>query len=215
MKGNSLVMVCVVVLLSIACTCKSFAQNVEDNIKIKKEVEKLTNEIEKSEAIAIEKKKELETLKKKLEDDLSTVNKKLSSRYWEFGYQILKPSSRIYFDVGDDDAGEIDLFKDGKLGIVLDFASLYYDYKTQGFSIGPCISAGIASVNNEATNDSVVLVFSLGISIEFRELPVGIEFGYIQGFSANESLKGGNRDDGGIYIGINLNKLIEKKTIKF
>jgi len=33
---------------------------------------------------------------------------------WEFGCQILKPSTRIYFDVGDDDPGEIDLFKKRK-----------------------------------------------------------------------------------------------------
>ncbi|GEM_PF-5923301 len=89
-----------------------------------------------------------------------------------------------------------------------------YNFYNYGISIGPCLSVGIGSVNSAATDDSVTFVLSGGVNIEFQDVPVGIEFGYIQGFSSNESLKGGNRDDGAIYIGINFEKLIKKMPIK-
>ena len=159
----------------------------------------------------------LRKLKNQLEAELSAVNAALKQDgYWDWGIQPLKPSARVYFDSGKDDVGEVDLFDDGTLGVSVDLASLYFDYwfKTNGLFISPFLSGGISSASGGASSDAVCLIWSAGIAIGHARTPVVLEVGYMQGVSAGETLNNRTRDDSAFFVGLSLNKLIEKVSFR-
>lgn len=131
---------------------------------------------------------------------------------WTPGYQILKPSTRIYFDTGSDDTDEVDIFKDGKLGVSIDFLTLSYDYGvTDELSIGFFAAGGISSTTSEA-DQSAILMVSAGIAVGVKDMPFSFEAGILQGLSASETLK--DNSDTALFVGISLNNPAPKKSLR-
>jgi hypothetical protein len=131
-------------------------------------------------------------------------------------HQWLKPGTRIYFDDGTDDPGEIDLFKDGRLGINLDVLTISLDLQWKALTVGFFGSGGISSANSDSASDPVVAIIAGGIVITPRGSPFRLEAGYMQGFSADERLNGSQRDDGALFFGVSFDiehDLFKKKPI--
>lgn len=143
----------------------------------------------------------------------ATTNKE--SR-WTFNYQVLKPTTRIFFDTGGDDPGEIDYFKDGDVGLSIDFLTFSADYAiARGVWVSGFVGAGILSAakGGEATGNAAVLMWNAGLSVSFEKLPLALEIGVMQGISASESLHGGDRNDAAFFVGMSLDKLTKKKPM--
>jgi hypothetical protein len=195
----------------------SEASLLEKRNALQKELDEVNKRIKESEENAkaeLEKSAKADSIElEELEERRAVLRSRIDPAGWEFGYQLFTPATRIYFDTGDDDPGELDLFEDGEFGINLDLATLYLDYRWKGVTFGPYVSGGISSVSDEASSDAVVLIWSAGIALTFRELPFAIEAGYMQGISAGESLDSTTRDDGAIYIGLSFNKIVGKKPV--
>ena len=142
---------------------------------------------------------------------------KVTPSPWSASYQMLKPSTRVYFDTGEDDPGEFDVFKEGDIGISLDFLTVSLDYELvpKAVWIGGFVSGGISTAaSNTAENagSAATLLWSAGVSIGFKGLPVAIEAGIMQGVSASETLRGGARDDTAFFVGFSLDKIIQKTS---
>jgi hypothetical protein len=132
---------------------------------------------------------------------------------WSISLDVLKPGTRVFFDIGKDDEGEIDLFQDGKLGLTLEMLSLAFNYHWEQIRVGPFVSAGISSANNQQGGDAVVFMWSAGLAVEHTEIPVALEVGVMQGISADETKDSKTRDDTAVFMGLNFNRLIGKKTL--
>jgi hypothetical protein len=128
-----------------------------------------------------------------------------------WGYQILKPSSRIYFDTGSDDPGEVDIFKDGSLGVSVDFLTISYDWGiTDALSIGGFVAGGISSITSESDH-SAILMWSAGIAVGIKDMPFSFEAGILQGISAGETLT--DKTDTALFVGMSLTKPVAKRWI--
>lgn len=137
----------------------------------------------------------------------------LNESRWTFNYQVLKPTTRVFFDFGGDDPGEIDYFKDGDVGLSIDFLTLSVDYAiARGVWVSGFVGAGILSAaqGGEATGNAAVLMWNAGLSVSFEKLPVALEFGVMQGISASESLHGGDRNDAAFFVGMSIDKVTKK-----
>lgn len=124
-----------------------------------------------------------------------------------FAYRVFTPSVRTFFDTGTDDPGEIDLYKNGTLGLSLNFISLDYMWGFKKANIGPTFSLGLASASGEGTDESVVFFWGAGLRTTLKgstNIPVNFEIGYMQGISADEKLNSTQRDDGAIYVSIDI-----------
>lgn len=133
-----------------------------------------------------------------------------------YNYQVLKPTTRVFFDGGGDDLGEVDYFKDGDLGLSIDFLTFSLDYAlapgiwVSGFAGGGLLAA---ATGGEATGNAAVFMWNAGLSLSFEKLPVALEIGFMQGISASESLHGDDRNDSAFFIGMSLDKVIKKNPL--
>lgn len=135
---------------------------------------------------------------------------------WTFNYQVLKPTTRVFFDTGGDDPGEVDYFKDGDLGLSIDFLTISADYAlAPGVWVSAFAGGGLlaAAKGGEATGNAAVLMWNLGLALSLEKLPIALEIGFMQGISAAESLHGGDRNDSAFFIGMSLDKVIEKTPL--
>ena len=129
----------------------------------------------------------------------------------EFGYQILKPSTRIFFDTGSDDTGELDIFKDGHIAVSVDFLTISYDFAlSENVTIGAFVAGGISSSTSEADR-SAILMWSTGIALNVRDMPFSFEAGILQGISASETLS--DHTDTALFVGISLTNPVPKKRL--
>lgn len=132
--------------------------------------------------------------------------------------RFFEPSARVYFDTGEDDEGEVDIFDDGGLTPTIDFAALYVPWRLgqaeyfDSWSWGPLVAVGIGSSADDSEDGTVeasdvpVVMFSYGFVLEY-ELEGGTSFafeiGRATGFSPDESLSDG--DDSATYVGLKIN----------
>lgn len=145
------------------------------------------------------------------EYDYRTLHLCIEARFFD-------PSARIYFDTGDDNAGEVDVFNDGGLNPSIDFIAVYIPWRLgraeyfDSWSWGPMGGVGISSAaqdsengTNEASDAPVVLV-SGGFLLEYKfesGPSFGFEIGKAIGFTSDESI--GNIDDDATYVGLKIN----------
>ncbi len=143
---------------------------------------------------------------------------------------VFRPKARIYFDTGDDDPGELDIFQDGALAPTINMIELNLNNTFRedrigkdpdtgedfvkpgsllwGFNFGGGINAPAGSSSDGTTSSSApVLLLSGGLQLQYRldtETPaeVGAEVGYAWGITADESF--GDVDDGAIYVGFTI-----------
>jgi hypothetical protein len=138
---------------------------------------------------------------------------------WWGGWKahIIEPSIRMYFDIGSDDANEVDIYNDGSLVPTINFLELYRPIyvdkflldSTKEFSFGPTIGFGITAPagdspdGSEQADDAPVLLLSSGVlaSVAITDkVSVGAEVGWGWGFSADEGLT--DISDSAIYVGL-------------
>ncbi len=141
---------------------------------------------------------------------------------WWGGWKahIMQPSLRMYFDIGTDDADEIDIYNDGSLLPTINFLELYRPIYVKGFlldpskefSVGPAFGFGITAPagdspdGSEQADDAPVLLLSAGVLASVgitKNISVGAEVGWAWGFSADEGLN--DISDSAIYVGLVLN----------
>jgi hypothetical protein len=144
--------------------------------------------------------------------------------------EYFSPSARIYFDVGEDEEEELDLFQDGSLAPAIDFISLTWPFSwgnmgppdtteattgtelKGGWRWGPRVGAGFTSPASDSEDGEAeasgapVLYISASLMSEFlksnddSKAGVLFEFGVLHGISADESLS--DADDTAIYVGL-------------
>ena len=93
--------------------------------------------------------------------------------------RYFQPSVRTYFDTGDDDPNELDIFRDGSLTASVDFFEYYrpipfWDFIGQeDWSWGPIIGVGLTAPAADSSDDSQqasgapVALVSYGLRFEF------------------------------------------------
>ncbi len=132
--------------------------------------------------------------------------------------RFFDPSARVYFDTGNDDTGEVDLFNNGGLSPTIDFAAVYVPWRFgrssyyDSWSWGPLVGVGMSAAaedsedgTQQASNAPVVL-FSAGLMLEYKFASgpsFGFELGWATGFSSDESF--GDADDSATYVGLKIN----------
>ena len=151
---------------------------------------------------------------RKLSEFLDAEENKIQSIREEFGllkngfdYRVFTPSLRTFFDTGTDDAGEIDLYENGTLGLSLNFVSLDYMWVFNKINVGPSLSLGLSSASGSGTDDSAVFFWGAGLRSTLKgssNVPISLEIGYMQGISADEKLDSTQRDDGAVYVSIDI-----------
>lgn len=131
---------------------------------------------------------------------------------------LFDPSARIYFDTGEDDEGEVDIFDDGSLSATIDFASLYFPFELfdtiEEFTFGPSFGVGISGPAQDSKDGSQQassapvflmtggLAFRVDIGDDDDDNSISFEFGRAIGFSADESF--GDNNDSATYVGFKL-----------
>jgi hypothetical protein len=135
-------------------------------------------------------------------------------------------STKFYYveDLGTDDIGEIDLYKDNKISGDLSFLGLDYvpDCNVFNWTKGkkdPQIFLrgwGFhfdASIGTTLAGDEKVAVFSIspGIFLEITDF-LALELGYVYGVSPDGRLDSTQRDDSALYYGVRLDW---KRAVKF
>ena len=131
---------------------------------------------------------------------------------WAVDWASGKAGPRVYFDVGNRDPGEVQLFKNGDLQLTLDFLSIYCHRRiSEGLNLewGPFLSVGIASSNTEASNEAAVLMWSAGVFLRPTERSWALEAGYMTGVSAHEGLDATTRDDTAFFVGISVGAIYD------
>jgi hypothetical protein len=124
---------------------------------------------------------------------------------------LIQPGSFFYIDTGVDDAGEVDIFKDGKLAVTVQLAGLDLGMRVRnnalrfGFNGGVGVtSATVAADGAREARTGGALVYSGAFFLQFRDL-MRFEAGAVQGRSGVEGLTRSQQTDGGRYFGISLN----------
>ncbi|MBT5106121.1 MAG: hypothetical protein HOM20_08035 [Porticoccaceae bacterium] len=146
------------------------------------------------------------------EFDYRSVHGCLETRFFD-------PSARVYFDTGNDDLDEIDLFNDGGLNATIDFVSLYLPWRFgrssyyDQWTLGPMLGVGISSPAQDSADGTAqasgapVVLVSYGGMIEYKigegGASFGFEIGRATGFSSDESL--GDTTDSATYVGLKIN----------
>lgn len=134
-------------------------------------------------------------------------------------FKLFKPSLKVFFDTGNDDPGEIDVFNDGSLSVSLEMVNFVYRYDTElvfnnapdstKLWIGPSIGVGITSPaddsedGSEKASDSPVLMLSAGGFLEYdfsKQTSFLLEAGYALGITSDEGFD--DITDGAIYVGL-------------
>jgi hypothetical protein len=131
-------------------------------------------------------------------------------RQWYLDFFLIQPNGFLYFDLGKDQKGRLDLFKDGngKFGFQMLGADLL---RGQKYKIGISTGLGISFSTNDSTETGSFFLWNIGVTFEISEL-IRLESGYTLGVSAKEDLI--NHSDYGIYLGLafptTLGKAIKK-----
>lgn len=149
--------------------------------------------------------------------DYRTIHGCLQLRFFD-------PSARIYFDTGNDDPNEIDIFHDGNLNLTVDLASIYFPWRLgrseyfDDWSWGPVLGAGIGAAAKDSedgsmeASDAPIVLFSGGLMLEYR-LQGGPSFafegGYSRGYTTDESVD--DSDDSALYVGLRINVPLGQK----
>lgn len=124
--------------------------------------------------------------------------------FWRLGNgfavnpSLILPTSRIFFDSGQDDAGEVDLFRDGKLTVGLQLVGLDMTRAFNENRFRPGVSVGFGITTGEG---AAALMISYGALIDISNA-FRLEFGRMTGYSASETATGS--DDTAWYSGISL-----------
>ena len=127
-------------------------------------------------------------------------------------YQMLKPSTRVFFDTGNEDADEPDLFKNGNFGASVDLLTVRADfYLTESISLGAFVGGGLAAAT-ENTFNAAVVAWNAGISLSAEDIPVAVEFGFMQGITANEDFD--DKLDSALFVGLTTNPAIASHRIR-
>lgn len=129
--------------------------------------------------------------------------------------RYFQPNLRIYFDLGSDEADEVDIYNDGSISPTINLLELYYRYPVNNFlangkfSCGPVMGVGLSAPADDSEDgasnggDAPVLMLTAGglALFELREnMSFGIETGLALGISADEGFE--NITDLAIYTGI-------------
>lgn len=130
---------------------------------------------------------------------------------YDLEWTIGKLGTRTYFDVGEKAENEIDIFNDGSLELVIEMLTVYghRPFFNTNLEWGPSVSVGIAP-----SDDAAVLLLSYGLFLRPNGANWQFEFGGMTGISSAESLDSTQRDDSGIYVGVNLGALFDSKNQK-
>jgi hypothetical protein len=128
-------------------------------------------------------------------------------RNWALDPVVLEAGTQVFFDVGVDDPGELELFSDGKLGIKLDLVGIDMawmnprrNFRT-GFNISTGITTTAATVplaEEEARQGGTAFVLSAVYFAEFGRL-LKWQVGVMNGWGATEDLS--SRDDLAVVVG--------------
>ena len=137
--------------------------------------------------------------------------------------RLFDAGTRVYFDSGTDDPGEVDIFNNGGLVPSLEVGSVYFPWRLgradfyDSWAWGPQIGVGLSSPaqNSEdgsaQASNSPVVMFSAGLLFEHKlgddprtknEGSLGFEIGRAVGFSSDESLD--DIDDSAWYFGLRI-----------
>ncbi|MBP8272919.1 MAG: carboxypeptidase regulatory-like domain-containing protein [Acidobacteria bacterium] len=133
---------------------------------------------------------------------------------------LIQVGSYIFYDVGGDDPGEIDLYKDGKASISLQLAGvdlvLHRSRATGarvGFNTGMAlvgssqtvtpVSTNGATSSTDSTDYGSVFVWSASAFLDIAKV-VRVEFGHAMGISAKEGLTRGQSNDSAWFIGLSV-----------
>ncbi len=133
-------------------------------------------------------------------------------------FRFFQPKLRVYFDTGEDDENEVDLFNDGTLSPTINLLEVYWPFKFNehighdkwrwGPSLGGGISApaGDSEDNTKQASDAPVVLLTAGLLVKFpfsegeKSRSVDFEAGYAMGFSTDEEFD--NINDGAVYVGV-------------
>jgi hypothetical protein len=138
---------------------------------------------------------------------------------WAVDPVMLEAGTQVFFDVGEDDIGELDLFTDGKLAIKLDLVGtdLAWMNNQRNFRGGFNISSGITTTAtsvpvgpDDKPEQGTALVLSFTGFVEFGRL-LKWQVGYVQGWGARESLQ--NRDDGAVVVGFSFSTGLGQRLV--
>jgi len=113
---------------------------------------------------------------------------------------VVIPGSHVFFDQGEDAEGEFDAFKDGRLGIDVQWIGLdAYWQALPNLRLG-YLNAGFGSTAGSVEGAPVV-TFSVGGFVQLQNL-LRFEVGFVKALTAKEVI--GKRDDNAIFVGISL-----------
>lgn len=129
----------------------------------------------------------------------------------------MQPSVRIYFDLGTDDPGELDIYNDGTLVPTINLVELYVPYyltyflpdTSQELYVAPTFGFGITAPADDSADgtdtasDAPVLILTTGVLAALKmteELSLGLEAGFALGLSTDEGLT--DISDSAIYVGL-------------
>ncbi len=130
---------------------------------------------------------------------------------------FFQANARVYFDNGEDEEGEVDLFKNGNLEPALQFAAVRLPWRFgrsdafDPWSWGPEFSAGLgtpaaAEEGEEDKSTAPIVLVSAGLRLTYMITEEGSNFafevGRVWGFTTDEAF--GDNDDSATYVGIKI-----------
>ena len=111
------------------------------------------------------------------------------------------PGSHVYYDQDTNEEGEIDLFKDGSLGLDLQLIGfdMYYPLNDGKVQVGSNFGFGTAT----AMEGAPAALFSVAGYAQFGNA-LRFDVGWMVGFTAKEGLTRDQMDDNAIFVGFSL-----------
>ena len=145
---------------------------------------------------------------------------------------LVQFGSYLFFDVGDDEEGEVDLYQDGKLGAAVQMAGLdfvLFTNESRRARVGINVGVGIATPRQETPKatetassnqtgasqniSALAAIISTSLFLDLSE-HVRFEYGMVWGFSAKDGLIGGQRDDVALFLGLSLKTSLGNELVK-
>lgn len=138
--------------------------------------------------------------------------------------RFFQPSYRVYFDLGSDDPGELDIYQDGKLGPTINLVGLDYNIpldEKRFILWGPSVGFGITAPADDSpdqtntADDAPIVLLTAGVFVSFdifgmkkgssqahpeEATSVAIESGIAYGISTDEGLE--SISDVALYFGL-------------
>ena len=153
------------------------------------------------------------------------VNPRLGEREFFFKWgenkgidlTLIQVGSYIFYDVGDDEDGEIDLYKDGKASISLQLAGVdFVAHRSRSTGARFGINTGMALIGTSQTVTEAagattqtssdygsVFVWSASAFVDLAKV-FRLEFGHVMGISAKEGLTRGQGNDSAWFVGLSV-----------